>query len=221
MVIIILVAARRGRPILGFAQRGTHGPALASAPAMPAANGTHVLQPRRPWSTCGFLRAPLGGGVWAHLQPIQALTYGGPSCPGPKEALPSASFPSTPPRPPNAHPWGGAAPVGDPSLRLLRFLVFQGALAGGGWEKKPRREGEWGKQNRELEGEGCGWASIQLASHFPPPASPLPVLAGALEAGAWPRRTQCLLRVKGGGRVKPQHPHPQLRPVVGVGPRLC
>lgn len=109
--------------------------------------------------------------------------------------------------------------MGDPSLRLLRFLVFQGALAGGGWEKKPWREGEWGKQNRELEGEGCGWASIQPASHFPP-ASPLPVLAGALEAGAWPRRTQCLLRVKG-GRVKPQHPHPQLRPVVGVGPRLC
>ena len=82
-------------------------------------------------------------------------------------------------------------PERDPSPSLvLRFLVFQGALAGGGWEMKPRREGgggERGKQNRELEGEGCGWAQVQPASHFPPPARPLPVLAGSPEAGAWPR----------------------------------
>lgn len=173
---------------------------------MPAANGTHTFfSPGIRGPPAASLGLPWAG--VAHLQPIQALTYGGPSCPGPKEALPSASFPSTPPQPPNAHPRGGAAPVEDPSLRLLRFLVFQGALAGGGWEKKPWREGEWGKQNRELEGEGCGWASIQPASHFPP-ASPLPVLAGALEAGAWPRRTQCLLRVKGGAGEATAPPPP-------------
>ena len=65
-----------------------------------------------------------------------------------------------------------------------------------------------GEAERELEGEGCGWASIQPASHFPP-ASPLPVLAGALEAGAWPRRTQCLsVLVKGGAGEATAPPPP-------------
>lgn len=111
--------------------------------------------------------------------------------------------------------------MGDPSLGLLRFLVFQGALAGGGWEKKPWREGEWGKQNRELEGEGCGWASIQPASHFPPPASPLPVLAGWRTGGRGLAQENSVSPPSEEGVVKPQHHHPQLRPVVGVGPRLC
>ena len=60
--------------------------------------------------------------------------------------------------------------MGDPSLRLLQFLVFQGALAGGGWEKKPWREGEWGKQNGNWKGKGVGGPRSSL-----PPTFLLPV----------------------------------------------
>lgn len=45
--------------------------------------------------------------------------------------------------------------------------------------------GEAGEAERELEGEGCGWAQIQLPPTFL--LLPIPSLqAGALEAGAWP-----------------------------------
>ena len=46
--------------------------------------------------------------------------------------------------------------MGDPSLCFLQCLVFQGALAGGGWEKEPEREGKPGKQNGNWKGKGVG-----------------------------------------------------------------
>lgn len=63
-------------------------------------------------------------------------------------------------------------------------MVFQGAWLEGPETRSPGGRGGRGKQNQELEGEGCGWAQIQPASPFPSPANPL-ALAGALEAGAW------------------------------------
>lgn len=48
-----------------------------------------------------------------------------------------------------------------------------------------------GKQNRELKGKGVGWALSSLPPTFLL-LPVLPVLAGALEAGAWPRENLCL-----------------------------
>lgn len=82
------------------------------------------------------------------------------------------------------------SPLGNPSLGGLPLLVFQGALAEGAGRKGPTGRGA-GKQNGELEGEGCGWAPIQPTSYSPTAANPLPG-RHTLKAGAW----RCLL---GGG----------------------
>lgn len=72
--------------------------------------------------------------------------------------------------------------------------------------------GEAGEAERELEGEGCGWAQIQLPPTFL--LLPIPSLqAGALEAGAWPEFPPGgwgagELSVCEGGGLNPQHPHP-------------
>lgn len=103
----------------------------------------------------------------------------------------SSFFPSLPVQSPN---WGthlpgyhisgeGTGPVGNPSSGSLPFLVFQGALAEGAGKKGSTGRGA-GKQNRELEGEGCGWAWIQPTSYSPTPANPLPG-SHTLKAGTW------------------------------------
>lgn len=93
--------------------------------------------------------------------------------------------------------------MGNPSLGCLPFLVFQGALAEGPGRKGPTGRGV-GKQNRELEGEGCGWARIQPTSYSPTAANPL--LAGIhsrqrLGAVSWVVGEQeplCVSRSEGG-----------------------
>ena len=56
--------------------------------------------------------------------------------------------------------------MGDPSLRFLRFLVFQGALAGGGWEKQPWREGERGSRTGNWKWKGVGGPGSSLPPTF-------------------------------------------------------
>lgn len=73
--------------------------------------------------------------------------------------------------------------MGNPSLGRLPLLVFQGALAEGAGRKGPTGRGA-GKQNGELEGEGCGWAPIQPTSYSSTAANPLPG-RHTLKAGAW------------------------------------
>lgn len=108
-------------------------------------------------------------------------------------------------------PGEGAVPVGDPSLCFLQCLVFQGALAGGGWEKKPKREGKPGKQNGNWKGKGVG-GPRSSASHFPSPANPLP--AGGCTGGRGLARVSSWgvgnreLSVSEQRGLNLQHPHP-------------
>lgn len=59
--------------------------------------------------------------------------------------------------------------MGDRSLCCLRFLVFQGALAEGGWEKQPKREGEPGEAEPgtgNWKGKGVGGPRSSLPPTF-------------------------------------------------------
>lgn len=58
--------------------------------------------------------------------------------------------------------------MGDPSLRLLRFLVFQGALAGGGWEKQPWSGvgGSGGSRTGNWKWKGVGGPGSSLPPTF-------------------------------------------------------
>lgn len=146
------------------------------------------------------LGLPLGGGGgWKHLQPVQALTYRGPSCPGPKEAPPSASFPSIPPGPPTPIPGEGLHPWETQACAFSGSWFSREPWLEGDGRRSPGGRGSGGSRTGNWKGKGVGGPRSSL----PPTFLLLPVpsqswLAGALEAGAWPRRTQCLLRVKGG-----------------------
>lgn len=89
---------------------------------------------------------------------------------------------------------------------------FPGSLGWRGMGEEAQEGGEAGEAERELEGEGCGWAQIQLPPTFL--LLPIPSLqAGALGAGAWPvfppggwgARELSVSERRG---LNLQHPHP-------------
>lgn len=93
-------------------------------------------------------------------------------------------------------------------MNCLRFLVFQGALAAGGWEEKPRREG-----SREAErgtGRGRVWvAPIQLPPTFlwlPIPSQAGTHLRQGLGAVSWGVGAGELHGPSKGGRCSSRQP---------------
>lgn len=213
------MAARRGGPILGFAQHGTPGPALASAPTVPAANGTHTFFSS---GVCGLPAAssglPLGGGGggWEHLQPVQVLTYRGSYCPSPKEVPLSASFPSTPPGPQRPS-LGRGCTRGRPKPAPSPVPGFPGSP---GWRGMGEEALEGGGVGEAEPGTGRGrvWvglypACLPLSSSCQSPPRP-----GWRTGGRGLAQENSVSPPSEEGVVKPQHPHPQLRPVVGWGP---
>lgn len=218
MVIIILVAARRGRPILGFAQRGTHGPALAFAPAMPTANSIHMFfSPGILGSPAASLGLPWAG--VAHLQPIQALTRAPPVLALRMPFLAPASPPHHP-SPPTPIPGEGLHPWETQACAFSSSWFSREPWLEGDGRRSPGGRGSGG--SRTGTGRGRVWVGLDPAC-LPLSSCQSPPRPGWRTGGRGLAQensvSQCLS--EGGGRVKPQHPHPQLRPVVGVGPRLC
>ncbi|KAB1267176.1 hypothetical protein Cadr_000017894 [Camelus dromedarius] len=198
-------------PTTCFTQRLTQGAALSLAVYSPVYSGNKLETAVLSLDACITPAISVG------------LTCGAGS------SISLSSSPSTPAAelglgPPPLGPLGRGRARERPEPVSSPAPGFPGSPGWRGMGEEVQEGGGAGKQNRELEGEGCGWAQIQPASLFPPPASPLPVLAGALEAGAWPG---LLLGVTGVEATTPPPPAeacgmgfvtPKIQPCVYAGP---